>query len=569
MHHRLLRPGNPQLLCAVPPSTTFKPRPFKPAVQKSLDNISLAYTEQGHIYTFNMAENAVDVASLTSDQQLALQQFTAVTDQDLAAAVPLLRRCEWNVQIAIARFFDGEPAEDPIAAAATQSAPQDIRRQETLLNGFTSSPRTSSSSNRRIRIEPAPRVVPQPENQVTTQAPLVLAVIFAPFSLVYSLLSKYFRFMGWMFPFIPRTWGRLTASNINTPASRRGAATGRRPLNPRDTAARFIREFEEEYGSHQIPFFESGYAQAFDLAKKNLQFLLVLLVSPEHDETASFMKDTLLNQEVVDFIRDPENNIIVWAGNVQDSEAYQVSSALNCTKFPFTGLIVHTPQVSSTAMGIATRITGPTPPAQYIAKLKAAMAQHTEPLNRVRNQRAEQQATRNIRQQQDSAYERSLALDRERARKKKEEAERLQKEAREAEERERAAQLYAQNLAQWRKWRAASIPAEPTPQDKDVVRIAVKLPTEERVVRKFRADAHIEELYAFVECHDILTSGEDAAEIEEPQNFTHEYKFQLVSPMPREVYGSEAGGTIKERIGRSGNLIVERTDGDDEDEDEE
>lgn len=516
-----------------------------------------------------MAENAVDVASLTSDQQLALQQFTAVTDQDLAAAVPLLRRCEWNVQIAIARFFDGEPAEDPIAAAATQSAPQDIRRQETLLNGFTSSPRTSSSSNRRIRIEPAPRVVPQPENQVTTQAPLVLAVIFAPFSLVYSLLSKYFRFMGWMFPFIPRTWGRLTASNINTPASRRGAATGRRPLNPRDTAARFIREFEEEYGSHQIPFFESGYAQAFDLAKKNLQFLLVLLVSPEHDETASFMKDTLLNQEVVDFIRDPENNIIVWAGNVQDSEAYQVSSALNCTKFPFTGLIVHTPQVSSTAMGIATRITGPTPPAQYIAKLKAAMAQHTEPLNRVRNQRAEQQATRNIRQQQDSAYERSLALDRERARKKKEEAERLQKEAREAEERERAAQLYAQNLAQWRKWRAASIPAEPTPQDKDVVRIAVKLPTEERVVRKFRADAHIEELYAFVECHDILTSGEDAAEIEEPQNFTHEYKFQLVSPMPREVYGLEAGGTIKERIGRSGNLIVERTDGDDEDEDEE
>jgi len=513
-----------------------------------------------------MADPGVDVAALTSDQQLALQQFTAVTDQDLSAAIALLRRCEWNVQIAIARFFDGEPTEDPIAAAAAQAAPQDIRRQETLMNNFTQSPRSSTSS-RRARIEPAPRVVPQPENQVSTQAPLVLAILFAPFSLVYSMLARYFRFMGWMFPFIPRTWGRLTASNITRPPTQRGAATGRRPLNPRDTAARFIREFEEEYGSHELPFFESGYAQAFDLAKKNLQFLLVVLVSPEHDETASFVRDTLLSREVVDFVRDPANNIVLWAGNVQDAEAYQVSSALNCTKFPFASLIVHTPQVSSTAMGIATRIAGPTPPAQFIAKLRAAMQAHTEPLNRVRAQRQEQQSTRNIRQQQDSAYERSLATDRERARKKKEEQERRTREEKEALAREKAAERYARDLVQWRKWRAASISAEPSAEVKDIVRIAVKLPSEERVVRKFTANAHIEELYAFVECYEVL--GEIDEKVQEPEGFEHEYKFQLVSPMPREVYDLEAGGTIRERVGRSGNLIVERVDGGDEEGEEE
>lgn len=515
-----------------------------------------------------MADTGVDIATLTPDQESALQQYTAVTAQDVAAAVPLLRRCEWNVQIAIARFFDGEPTEDPIAAAAMQeSAPQDIRRQETLLNGFTSSPRSSTSSGRRIRIEPAPRVVPQPESQVSTQAPLVLAIIFAPFSLVYSLLSKYFRFMSWMFPFIPRTWGRLTASNINSPAARRSAATGRRPLNPRDTAARFIREFEEEYGSHQIPFFEGGYAQAFDLAKKELKFLLVVLISPEHDETTSFVKDTLLSPDVVAFTNDPTNNIILWTGSVSDSEAYQVASALNCTKFPFTGLIVHTPQVSSTAMGIATRVSGPTPPAQYVAKLRAAMQQHNEPLVRVRAQRQEQQATRNIRQQQDSAYERSLATDRERARKKKEEQEKKDREEKEALAKEEEAERYAQNAEQWRRWRASTLPAEPSPEDKDVVRIAVKLPTEERVVRKFAANAHIEELYAFVECYDLLQEGKNVGDVEAPQKFTHEYKFQLVSPMPREVYDLQTGGTIRERIGRSGNLIVERTNlGDEEDE---
>ncbi|CAA9960876.1 UBX domain containing protein [Pyrenophora teres f. maculata] len=507
-----------------------------------------------------MADTGVDLASLTPDQQAALQQYTAVTDQATPEAIPILQRAQWNVNIAVTRFFDGEPAEDPVAAAAAaQPPPQDIRRQETLLNGFAT-PRSSTSSGRRVRIESAPRVVPQPESQVSTQVPLVLAVLFAPVSLLYSVVSKGFRLLGWLFPFLARAWGRVTASNINTPASQR-SASGRRPLNPRDTAARFIREFEEEYGSHNLPFFESGYAQAFDLAKKNLQFLMVVLVSPEHDETTSFVRDTLLAPEVVGFVRNPDNNIILWAGNVQDSEAYQVSAALSCTKFPFTGLIVHTPQVSSTAMGIATRVVGPTPPQQYIAKLRQAMQQHTEPLNRVRSQRAEQQATRNIREQQNSAYERSLAADREKARKKKEEAERKAREEKEALEREQAIERYAQNLAQWRKWRAASIRPEPGAEEKDIVRISLRMPNADRVVRKFAANAHIEELYAFVECYDVLQS-EDAgnADVKEPENFDHEYKFQLVSPMPREIYELKAGGTIKERIGRSGNLIVERTD---------
>lgn len=516
-----------------------------------------------------MAEARADVPALTEDQQRALEQFTAVTDQDIKDAVPLLQRCQWNVQIAIARFFDGEPAEDPVAAAAaSQPTPQDVRRQETLLHGF-SSPRSSTSSSRRLMIEPAPRVVPQPESQVNTQVPLVLALIFAPFSLVYSLLSKYFRFVGWLFPFIPRTWGRLTASNITTSAAAQRYASGRRPLNPRDTAARFIREFDEEHGSHNLPLFEGGYASAFDLAKKELKFLVVLLVSPEHDETTSFIRDTLLNPDVVEFVRSPENNIILWAGNVQDAEAYSVSSALNCTKFPFTALIVHTPQVSSTAMGIATRIAGPTPPQQYISKLRAAMQVHMEPLARVRAETAQVQTSRTIRQQQDSAYERSLATDRERARKKREAAERQAQQEKEALERSQAAELYAQNLAQWRKWRAASIPPEPSPDNKNVVRISLRMPNAERVVRRFAADAHVEELYAFVECYDVLHSGQPAEPVEEPpSNFSHEYKFQLVSPMPREVFDVQSPGTIKQRIGTSGSLIVERTDLEDDDEDD-
>lgn len=50
-----------------------------------------------------MAASSVDLSSLTEDQQLALQQFTSVTDQDLHTALPLLQRCQWNAQVHVQR----------------------------------------------------------------------------------------------------------------------------------------------------------------------------------------------------------------------------------------------------------------------------------------------------------------------------------------------------------------------------------------------------------------------------------------------------------------------------------
>lgn len=42
-----------------------------------------------------------DISNLTTSQQEALQQFVAVTDQNIAQAIPILRRSEWNVQVRI------------------------------------------------------------------------------------------------------------------------------------------------------------------------------------------------------------------------------------------------------------------------------------------------------------------------------------------------------------------------------------------------------------------------------------------------------------------------------------
>jgi FAS-associated factor 2 len=432
------------------------------------------------------------------------------------------------------------------------------------MNGF-STPR----SQRRTNLEPAPRIVPQPENQVTYSPSPILALLFTPFSLVYTILSKTFRLFGYIFPFLPRLLSRLSGTSQGVASSRRNAG-GRIALKPRDSAARFIREFEEEYGPNELPFFENGYAQALDTAKRDLKFLLVVLISPEHDDTASYIRETLLSPDVVNYIKDPSNNILLWAGTVQDSEAFQVANATSCTKFPYAIMICNTPAVSSTSMSIVCRLAGPVPAPTFLSKLRRTIEQHSPELTRTRLQRQEQDSVRSLREQQDSAYERSLAQDRERARQRKEEEERKQHEEKEALRIESEKENFARNLEQWRRWRAESIAPEPSADAKDVVRISLRMPSGDRVVRKFDADLGIEELYAFVECYDILELGDLGEKVEEPKDFVHEFPFKLVTPMPREAFELSNGGTLKERIGRSGNLIVEmiRSEEDSDEEDE-
>lgn len=323
--------------------------------------------------------------------------------------------------------------------------------------------------------------------------------------------------------------------------------------------ARFKREFEEEFGPNSLPFVDCGYAQALDKAKKDLKFLLVILISPEHDDTTAFLRETLLAPEVISFLNQPTHEIVLWAGSVLDSEAYQVSTGLKCTKLPVSVLIAHTPERGATTMSVVARIAGPLPASLYITQLKSAIDKHKEPLAAERASRQAQQFDRNIRQEQDSAYERSLAQDRERTRQRREAEIAAANAQKQAAEDAVAAELYKENLLKWRTWRANSLEAEPAMGEEDNVRIGLKMPdTAERVTRRFRGRANIEELYAFVECYELIKTNTSREALPSPPNdFKHNYSFRIVSPIPRQVYSLEEGGSILERIGRSGNLIVE------------
>ncbi|KAK0725720.1 hypothetical protein B0H67DRAFT_138210 [Lasiosphaeris hirsuta] len=492
-----------------------------------------------------------DISQLSADQQEALQQYTDVTSQEIMDAVPLLQRSQWNVQIAVAKFFDGEGPDLVAEAQAAQNhTPRASARHENLQESFLEGgPRPSSAS--RQRPEPAPRVVPQ--LPVIYRPPFLLTVVFTPFQIGYRVFAGVIRFAIYILSFLPRPLRpRAVTSSI-----RRGwkAPSERRVTLPKETAERFRREFVEEYGEQDLVFFDGGHAQALDAAKKDLKFLLTVLISPEHDDTESFVKSTLLSPEVVSFVNDPANNVIVWGGNVLDSEAYQVASEYMCTKYPFSCLVCLTPKEGSTRMSIVKRLTGPMTPAAYLAGIETAISKYAPDLDGVRLERASQAVVRNLRSEQDSAYERSLARDRERARQRKEAAAAAAAAEKRALEEAEAATRQEELRQQWRKWRATTIAAEPNAG----VRLALNMPVSLGGGR---------ELYAFVECYNLLQEPLPDEKVAKPDGYEHKYAIQIASVLPRETLEPSEYVTISEKMGRGGSLVVEDISHDDDDDDD-
>ena len=128
------------------------------------------------------------------------------------------------------------------------------------------------------------------------------SLLRSPFTIIHRLLTFFTTFI----PFLSRL------SLKSTPT--------RRQLSPRDTASRFIREFEEVYGSKHIPFQGRGYADVTQHVKDGDLYLLVVLISEEHDDTSAFCKEVLCDEDLEQWIR--TNDCVVWGGNIADSEAH-------------------------------------------------------------------------------------------------------------------------------------------------------------------------------------------------------------------------------------------------------
>ena len=484
------------------------------------------------------------------------------------------------LQVAVSKFFDGEDPNVPDLnnlpppPQAANNQPQrlvDLGGDPFLgggggpgLHDVIEQARYAAGNNRRTaeRTEVARRIIVPPPAPVVRPS-FFTALLLSPLSLGFRVLSGLWRAVQYILGLVPGL-GAFRRMASGAPAA------PRRYLNPRDAAARFKREFEEATGSKALPFVEMGYTQAYDKAKTEPKYLVMVLMAPEHDDSKSYARDTLLHPDVVEFINNPANNIMLWGGSVRDPEAYQVSLEHRVTKFPFMATICVTPKEGgSTRMGIVKRVVGPVSGAYFVEQLRLVTAKYADDLAAVRAVRVANEATRNIRIEQDNAYERSLAIDRERARQ-RQEAERL------AREREAEAARQKKLAKQWRAWRKANLAPEPAPGTTNIVRVALKLPESlggARVRRSFYDDATVEDLYAYVECCNVGTQENEEEDEDEgdentagsekvakPQGYTHKYSFRIASMMPREVHEPSEDTTLLQAIGKSASLVVEEVE---------
>ncbi|CAO3696648.1 unnamed protein product [Umbelopsis ramanniana] len=488
--------------------------------------------------------------SLTPQQKDVLEQFQSVTQiDDIGEALLKLTRYDWNLEMAVQSVFDGAAAVE--SASATR---EKLAEEVAASTSSETTPLTSSGSSR--------PVIPQRTHARQTRKWGIFSFLAWPFGFAWNITWAMLSFASRYF-----TRQSITGGNRSVPLSQQRQ-------DPQAIAARFLREFEDQYGATHVDFFAGGYSQALETAKRQLSFLMVVLQSDEHDDTPSFCRDTLTSEELITFVR--ENNILTWGGNVRETEGYQVSTTLQATTYPFIAVItLQFPggAVNATPkMTVVDRIEGVNDATTVVRRLQSAKERYGPGLDRMRREKEEREMERSLRDEQDRAYRESLKADQEKERK----AQMAREEAARAEEDAQRAQLEKEELEnkkqQYKYYLCNQFNEEPDANHPGgVTRLSFRLPDGSRVIRRFKADDTIETLYQFVEAYPITQDPEvDTTEYTKPpSNYTHKFEFTIMTPYPRTVFQS-SNNAIKDQsmLWPSATLVVDLLEDEEDDAEE-
>ncbi|KAH7338362.1 hypothetical protein B0J17DRAFT_662227 [Rhizoctonia solani] len=522
---------------------------------------------------------------LTEEQKQALIQVQEVTGAtNPQREIAELRKANWNAQTALQAIFDeGSTAPVASSSAGGGSRVEQMELDDTLQEG----------SNRRA---------PASAYASTSQPGLSLFRVLAyPFSVTISLFTFVLRIVGFPLRLIGVPLPRLP------PISLVGALTflnrARRPGDniddPKTAALRWVRQLEEETGAVSVGrardveggneskgkeslnagalpnFYIGSYEEALRMAQRELRVLCAILVSEEHDDVAQFKRNVLANEEVVNTLT--ENNFVVWGGDVRDREAHQASLKLAATTYPFVAFIslLPPPSTRSSSTSTASQLSvisrlNPLSPAAFVTHISHTVIPRTQPfLQRLRAAEQQRIRERQLREEQDRAFEESMRRDGERIRAAREREREAEARAAQEAERERLKQEEEDRRDRrrrerevWRRWaRRNLVPEEPS----QGVRVTVRIPSGQRRMRVFPPSAPTLSIPADQHPVDDPTSP--------PAGYEHEWGFELATTFPRVVVPCEEGVIVGDvEVLRGGVVLVVEGNGDeggDSDEDDE
>jgi len=233
-----------------------------------------------------------------------------------------------------------------------------------------------------------------------------------------------------------------------------------------------------------------------------------VLLSSEHDDVPEFKRDTLTDPEFVSLLNDAE--VLVWAGDVRNPDAYQAAHKLGVTTYPAVSFIaLHPPRTqrntvgSNSTSGAALHVfsshagVDECRAALLSTHVRAVLLPRVTPfLGRIKAEQRSRIEERRIRAEQDRAYEEASHRDYERIMASRAAEARQRQEEQEREAKAQAVLRREDNIARWRATKRAAI-AEA--KGTGNVRLAVRLPQGSRAMASFSADAPLASLYAFVD----------------------------------------------------------------------
>lgn len=267
---------------------------------------------------------------------------------------------------------------------------------------------------------------------------------------------------------------------------------------------------------------------------------MVYLHSEHARHSQSVCSDVLAN-EVIRTVLD--ENFILWGGDVARMEAHQVARMIHARQFPSFCVLL---PASVEEIRVIGALHGQIEAEGAQALLAACMEEMETHRAEIVAQQVQRVEDRYLREQQDREYQEALEMDRRRAEEREAQRRQEEEERRQAEEEQRKAQeemerqlKLQQELEAKRRSLAAQLQSA-----SGTARLALRLPSGQRVERKFEPTATLQEVYDWASCVAFLPENSDKG-IEIPERFVLKTSFPArdLDEMDRTVDELKLSGT--------------------------
>ncbi|KAK3236372.1 hypothetical protein CYMTET_53484 [Cymbomonas tetramitiformis] len=331
-----------------------------------------------------------------ADKLQCFMDITAINDVEYCRGI--LEAHGWNVELAVNTAL-GDGLQPTQSLAAAVSPPEE-----------TPEP-----------IESVPRPVPLPPRVSGVQIPRLLNIPVAIVRLMSTAVAGVFGIGlqvlgGAIRAIFPQRVRRGLSGTVQSFAS------GLPTPDPVASADDFIKHFQASYGYTHPGFERLSYKDALKKAQQQFKFLVIYLHAPEHQDAPKFCRETLCSNAVTDFLSE---NFLTWGGDIRSADAFQLSSVLQASTYPFIAVLA---TINSRVSMIAADEGGNMNAERLLTLLAQVLETQGPEMVAARADEEERDANRRLRAEQDADYEASLAADQERENQRRAEEERVARE---------------------------------------------------------------------------------------------------------------------------------------------